>query len=186
MKKKLLILFLALFTILINGQNKIKGQLIDSYGETTIAEIKVNNGELQIDFDSGKFEIKTDNNSIIEIEFIYFGDFKLKYIIENNSKIIDLGKIHLIESNNWFDGPKNGHIKGKYDSGIIKYNREIRNWKLNGVSEFYNKKGELTQKVIFKKNIPIEIYIRNDNGEMKEFKFEFDKKTWTLTVPNNS
>ncbi|MHB1107668.1 MAG: hypothetical protein ACYCZ2_15030 [Lutibacter sp.] len=83
-----------------------------------------------------------------------------------------------------------GHFKlklgGQYHWNL-QYKREIRNWKLNGFSEFFNKNGKLTQKVVFKRGIPIKIHIL-ENGIMKELNYEFDKKTRTIviTVPNNS
>ncbi|NLP59352.1 hypothetical protein [Lutibacter sp. B1] len=185
MKKKLLTIFLIIFTILLYGQNKIKGQLIDPYGEIGFSEIKVNNEKIQFDFDSGKFEIETSKNENIEIDFTLPGYFKLKYIIESKNEMIDLDKVHLIECENWLHGPKKGIIKDKSDSGVIESERKIRNWKLHGISKFYNKSGELTQRILFKKNKPIKIYIL-ENGIMKKLKFEFDEKNKIITVPNNS
>jgi antitoxin component YwqK of YwqJK toxin-antitoxin module len=169
------------------SQLKIKGEFIDSYGEKTLTKIDKKSGEMFYDFDNETFTVETTQKSRIEILFENLDGFKIKYILKNVDNGYDLGKVHLIENRNWFDGPKNGIITRKYNSGKIQYKREIRNWKLNGFSEFFNKKGKLTQKVVFKRGIPIKIHIL-ENGIMKELNYEFDKKTRTIviTVPNNS
>ena len=182
MKKGTLFLILLLFSILLNGQNLIKGQIVDQYGEEFIADITINQQKIKVDFDTGKFEFETNENSIeIDIKFQFY--LNMKYRVELNNKITDLGKIYLVSGIFWLDGPKNGIISGKYKNGITKYKIELKKWDFNGISEYYNEKGKLTQKIIYKKGKPKNIFVRK-NEIIEELKFEFDKKKRLLTVPN--
>jgi len=182
MKKGTLFLILLLFSILLNGQNLIKGQIVNQYGEEFIADITINNQKIKVDFDTGKFEFETDENSIeIDIKFQFY--LNMKYRVELNKKLTDLGKIYLVSEIFWLDGPKNGIITGEYKTGIRKYKIELRKWDFNRISEYYNEKGELTQKIIYRKGKPKNIFVRK-NGVIEEMKFEFNKKERLLTVPN--
>ena len=184
MKKEILFLILLLFSILSNGQNLIKGQIVDQYGENFIAEILINNQKIDVDFDTGKFEFETNEKSLeINIKFQFY--LNMKYQVELNKKLTDLGKIYLISEIFWLDGPKNGVINGEYETGITKYRIELKKWDFNGKSEYFNKKGELSQKIIYKKGKPKKVFTRK-NGGMQKLKFEFNKKNRLLTVPNTS
>jgi antitoxin component YwqK of YwqJK toxin-antitoxin module len=183
MKKENLFLTLLFLTYLLNGQNLIKGQIVDQYGEEFIADVSINNKEIEVDFETGKFEFETFENKIeIDIKFQFY--LSIRYQLEFNNKFTDLGKIYLISDSFWFDGPKNGIITGNYKSGKPKYRIEIKKWDSHGKTEFYNKEGILTQKIIYKNGKPKNIFIRKD-GVMQELKFEFNKKEKLLTVPNN-
>ena len=183
MKKKILFLILLLFSILSYGQNLIKGQIVDQYENGFIADILINNQKIEVDFDTGKFEFETSQKNLeIDIKFQFY--LNMKYQLKLNNKITDLGKIFLVTERFWLDGPKNGIISGKYKNGITKYKIELKKWDFNGSSEYFNKRGELTQKIIYKKGKPKKILVRK-NGEIKELKFEFNRKKRILTVPNN-
>jgi len=182
MKKETLFLILLLFSILLNGQNLIKGQIVDQYGDEFIAEILINNQKIEVNYETGIFEFETNEQSLeINIKFQFY--LNIKYQVELNKKLTDLGKIYLISERFWLDGPKNGVITGEYESGITKYRIELKKWDFNGISEYFNKKGELTQKIIYKRRIPKEIYNRK-NGVMKKLDFKFDKRKRKITVPN--
>ena len=182
MKKTTTFLILFLFSILLNGQNLIKGQIVDQYGNDFIADIIINNQKVDVDFDTGTFEFETEEkNAVISIKFQFY--LNMEYNIELNKKLTDLGKIYLISEIFWLDGPKKGTITGNYKSGITKYKIELKNWNFNGLTEYFNDKGELTQKIIYKRGQPKEIYNRKD-GVMKKFDFEFDKGKRKITVPN--
>ncbi len=105
MKKENLLLILLLFTSLLNSQNLIKGQIVDQYGNEFIAFVKVNNERIDVDFETGKFELETfENNIEIEIEFQFY--LNIKYQLKLNNKKTDLGKIYLVSEIFWLDGPK--------------------------------------------------------------------------------
>ena len=185
MKKELLTIILILFSILLYGQNKIKGQLINEFGENGWAEIFLNNDSTKWMSYDGTIDLETSKKGLNEITFKYFGHFTTKIIIDCNKDITDLGKIHLIIGQFWLDGPKTGIIDELYDSGLLKYRIEIKKWRQHGVSEFYNIDGELTQKLHYKKGKLLRIFVR-ENGNMKELKFEFSKKGEIITIPNTA
>jgi hypothetical protein len=119
MKKECIFIILLLFTFLLNAQNLIKGQIVDQYGNEFIACIKVNNKEINVDFETGKFKLETfEKNVEIIIELQFY--LSIKYQLKLDNKLTDLGKIYLTSEMFWSDGPKKGIIKGEYKTGITK------------------------------------------------------------------
>ena len=153
MKKGTLFLILLFSTILLYGQNLIKGQIVDQYGKEFIADVSVNNQKIEVDFDTGEFEFETFEKNI-EIEVKFQSYLNIKYQLELHKKVTELGKIYLVSEIFWLDGPKNGIITGMYKSGKTEYKIELKNWNFNGKSEYYNKDGQLTQRIIYKRGKP--------------------------------
>ncbi|AUC15765.1 hypothetical protein BTO06_12135 [Tenacibaculum sp. SZ-18] len=183
MKKILLTFFILSYSIISSGQSKIKGQLFDEYGNAAWAEIFINGEPTEWMSYNGIINLVCTENGINEITFKYFGHYITKIKVECNDDIVDLGEIYLISGNFWLDGPKNGFISDNYKNGKVKYKINIKRWKPHGDSKFYNSKGELTQRLIYKKGKLLKIYIR-ENGKLNELKFEITKKGEILTVPN--
>ena len=175
-------LFVAI-AIYVNGQSNIKGHLIDEYGNDGWAEVYLNGEPTKwMDYD-GIINLKTSKKGLNEITFRYFGHFITKIKFECVNEVVDLGNIYLISDHFWFDGPKNGIITEKYDSGKTKYLIPIKKWKIHGSAEYYNRNGELTQKLSFKKGKLQNILVR-ENDSMIEIDFEISKNGEILTVPN--
>ena len=66
MKKKLLTIILLIFTILLNGQSKIKGELINEYGAYGWAEILLNGKPTKRMNYDGKIDIQTSKKGLNE------------------------------------------------------------------------------------------------------------------------
>ena len=169
---------------MLNGQSKIKGELINEFGENGWAEILLNGKPTKWMNYDGKIDLETSQKGLNEITLKYFGHITTKIKVDCNEDFTDLGKIYLISGYFWLDGPKNGFITETYESGLPKYKVGIKNWKLNGESDFYDKNGVLTQKLLFKKGKLLKIQVR-ENDKLKDLKFEFTKNDEIITVYNN-
>lgn len=174
------ILFFALLilsTFSFSQQLVIRGQVVDAYGDTIDPRIQFgSNNVISID---GKFESQYQSSSYLHISHIGYFDIELQ--VNTDAELTNLGNISMIENMNWLDGPKNGTLKGHYTSGIIKYNREVRNWKLHGVSEFYNTDGKVTQRILFRKGMPISISVLRADT-LSRIDFGFDKKRQVISI----
>lgn len=183
MKTKLLIIILLIFTNLSNAQNKIKGILINEYGQSGWAEIYLNGKPTKWMNYNGKFELETFKKGLNEVIFKYYGHYITKIKVECNQNTIDLGNVYLISEKFWLDGPKNGFISDTYENGKTKYEVNIKKWNYHGESKFYNSSGKITQKLIHKKGKLLRIFVRK-NEKLKELKFEITENGEILTVPN--
>ena len=106
----------------------------------------------------------------------------MKYVLYNVDSYYDIGEIHFIPSRDWFDGPQEGVLTAKYQpSEQLESFRELRNGKLNGISQFFNEEGHLTQLVFFENDVPNKIFVR-EGIYLKEVYFQYDHATKTIII----
>jgi hypothetical protein len=176
-KSILWFVLIALSTHSFSQQLVVKGQVVDAYGNSINPRIQIASNNLNsVD---GKFEVQFNPSSYLYISHIGYFDIELQ--VKTSAELTNLGDVYMIENVNWIDGPKNGTLKDYYPSGSIKYIREVRKWKLHGVSEFYNTEGRVTQRILFRNGMPINIEILRTNT-LSRLNFSFDRKRKIISI----